>query len=48
VDGGVLAGRFLERESFGFSGNGSGHGRDFGGRRFKVFYIGRLRKRSDV
>jgi hypothetical protein len=25
-----------------------GHGRDFGGRRFKVFYIGRLRKRSDV
>jgi hypothetical protein len=40
VDGGVLADRFLERRRFDLKGFGflckrNGHGRDFGGRRFR-------------
>jgi hypothetical protein len=46
VDGGVLADRFLERESFGFFRERNGHGRDFGGRRFR--YIAPVEKSVGV
>jgi hypothetical protein len=45
VDGEVLARRFLAKKQFFKRG---GFGRDLAVIRFKVFYIDRLRKRSDV
>jgi len=44
VDGGVPAGRFRERETF----RGAAMEETSAVLRFKVFYIGRSRKRSDV
>ena len=51
MDGGVLAGRFLERRKSGSKEPGffrkrNGHGRDFGGRRFR--YIAPVEKSVGV
>ena len=49
MDGGVLAGRFLERRRLSLSPDERGHGRDFGGLTFQVnTVIIAMRKRRET